>query len=79
MTGADTIDARGLTLIGLSIGDLTDVDRTAEQLLVPFGRKDTSGLDSMVDELRQRFGSGALTRASMIGRRVSSEVPKLPD
>ena len=78
-SAALTIDERGLTLIGLSIGDLTDADRTAEQLLVPFGRKDASGLDSMVDELRQRFGSGALTRASMIGRRAGFEVPKLPD
>ena len=76
---ADVIDARGLTLIGLSIGDLTDADRTNEQLLVPFGRKDTSGLDSMVDELRHRFGSAALTRASMLGRRTGFEVPKLPD
>jgi DNA polymerase IV len=78
-SAADVIDERGLTLIGLSVGDLVDADRTAEQLLVPFGRKDTSGLDAMVDELRERFGSAAVTRASMIGRRSSFEVPKLPD
>ena len=56
-----------------------DVDRTAEQLILPFGRKDPSGLDHAVDELRRRFGSGALTRASLIGQRASFEVPKLPD
>jgi DNA polymerase IV len=76
---AGTIDERGLTLIGLSLGDLTDVDRTAEQLIVPFGHKDTFGLDSTVDELRQRFGSAVLTRASLIGRHPGFEVPKLPD
>lgn len=76
---APIVDARGLTLIGLSIGDLRDVERTAEQLILPFGRKDPSGLDLAVDELRRRFGSGVLTRASLIGRRASFEVPKLPD
>ena len=78
-SATDLVEARGLTLIGLSVGDLTDADRTVEQLIVPFGSKDTSGLDAAVDELRQRFGNGALTRASLIGRRTGFEVPKLPD
>jgi DNA polymerase-4 len=50
-----------------------------EQLLLPFGRKDTSGLDAAVDDLRKRFGHHALTRASLLGSRQIFEVPKLPD
>lgn len=73
------IESRGLTLIGLSVGGLRSVERDAEQLLLPFGRKDASGLDAAVDELRQRFGHAALTRVSLLGRGGGGEVPKLPD
>lgn len=69
----------GLTLIGMSVGNLVDVDVEPSQLLLPFGRTDRSGLDPTIDELRERFGHGALTRASLLGRRQGFEVPKLPD
>ncbi len=77
-----TIDERGLTLIGLSVGNLASVDGDPvepEQLLLPFGRKDRSMLDDAVDALRRRFGHTALTRASLIGRTMQFETPKLPD
>ena len=51
-----TIDERGLTLIGLSVGNLASVDGDPvepEQLLLPFGRKDRSMLDDAVDSLRR--------------------------
>ncbi|MFW2336538.1 DNA polymerase IV [Ilumatobacter sp.] len=70
---------RGLTLIGLSVGNLVNVDDDTEQLMLPFGRKDRSQLDDAVDGLRDRFGHAALTRASLIGARQGFEVPKLPD
>ena len=73
------IEQRGITLIGLSVGNLRNQSDGVEQLLLPFGRKDTSGLDAAVDDLRKRFGSHALTRASLLGRRQDFEVPKLPD
>ena len=73
------IEQRGLTLIGLSVGNLRNQGDGVEQLLLPFGRKDTSGLDAAVDDLRKRFGHHALTRASLLGRRHGVEVPKLPD
>ena len=76
---ADMIEQRGLTLIGLSVGNLQNAGDATEQLLLPFGRKDRSGLDAMVDGLRDRFGHAALTRASLLGRRSGFEVPKLPD
>lgn len=74
-----TIERRGLTLIGLSVGGLVDRSDGAEQLLLPFGRSTASALDGVVDDLRERFGHAALTRASLIGERNGFEVPKLPD
>jgi len=76
---ADMIERRGLTLIGLSVGNLRNTDDHSEQLLLPFGRTDRSGLDEIVDGLRDRFGHAALTRASLLGRGGNFEVPKLPD
>ncbi len=76
---AAMIERRGLTLIGLSVGNLQNAGDHTEQLLLPFGRKDRSGLDEIVDGLRDRFGHAALTRASLLGRGGNSEVPKLPD
>ncbi len=76
---APMIERRGLTLIGLSVGNLHTVGDGSEQLLLPFGRKDPAGLDSAVDELRDRFGHAAITRASLIRQRSGFEVPKLPD
>jgi DNA polymerase-4 len=73
------IDARGLTLIGLSVGNLHTTRHSPEQLVLPFGRKDASGLDRALDAVRERFGARVLTRASLLGRAVGFEVPKLPD
>ena len=74
-----TIEQRGLTLIGLSVGGLANRSDETEQLLLPFGTHPESDLDGVVDGLRERFGHAAVTRASLIGRRTSFEVPKLPD
>jgi len=76
---AEMIERRGLTLIGLSVGNLQNAGDHTEQLVLPFGRKDRSGLDEIVDGLRDRFGHAALTRASLLGRGGNFEVPKLPD
>ena len=73
------VEERGLTLIGLSVGQLRSVGRDPEQLLLPFGRKDGSRLDDTLDELRDRFGASALVRGSLLHRRAGFEVPKLPD
>lgn len=76
---ADTVAHRGLTLIGLSVGNLRSSTDSTEQLLLPFGRGDSASLDGAIDALRDRFGSGALTRASLIRERQGFEVPKLHD
>jgi DNA polymerase-4 len=77
-----TIESKGLTLLGLSVGNLSSIPpdaRGVEQMVLPFGRKDRSLLDGALDDLRRRFGNKALTRASLLGRRTGFEVPKLPD
>jgi DNA polymerase IV len=69
------IARRGLTLIGISLTNLCDQD--AIQLALPFDR--TAGLDRTLDELRERFGSGAISRGTLVGQDTDVWVPILPD
>jgi DNA polymerase IV len=74
---APTIADRGLTLVGVAVGNLADAD--AVQLALPFDHHGTTALDTMLDEVCERFGSGAVTRAVLLGRDRGLEVPLLPD
>jgi DNA polymerase-4 len=67
---------RGCTLVGISLANLDNED--AIQLMLPFG-KDTTALDTALDELRERFGGKAVTRANQLGRDLGPSVPLLPD
>jgi DNA polymerase IV len=69
------IERRGLTLIGIALTSLCD--QNAIQLVLPFDR--TSALDRTLDELRERFGSGAIGRGALVGRDPGPWVPLLPD
>jgi DNA polymerase IV len=69
------IARRGLTLIGIALTNLCDA--RAIQLALPFDR--TAGLDRTLDELRERFGSGAISRGALLGQDVDAWVPLLPD
>jgi DNA polymerase-4 len=69
------IAERGLTLIGVALTNLCD--QSAVQLALPFDR--TSELDGTLDALRQRFGSGAISRGALVGRDNGTWVPLLPD
>jgi len=73
------IDERGCTLVGLSVGNLCN--DPPSQLVLPFSRHDTEALDDALDDLAERFGKGAVTRAVLLGRHrgFSGEVPLLPD
>jgi DNA polymerase IV len=71
------IERRGLTLVGVAVGNLNNDD--AVQLVLPFGRPRGSALDGAIDTVRERFGSGALTRAVLVGRDQGLSVPLLPD
>jgi DNA polymerase-4 len=76
-TSMPLIRSRGITLIGLTFGNLAD-DR-AVQLALPFDRHDSGALDIAVDGVRERFGSHAIGRAVLLGRDAESPVPLLPD
>lgn len=69
---------RGLTLVGVAVGNLAD-DASAVQLPLPFDRRRASALDAALDGVRDRFGSAAVTRAVLLGRERGQPVPMLPD
>jgi DNA polymerase-4 len=69
------IEERGCTLVGLAVANLDD----SPQLTLPLERKSRSALDAAVDEVRERFGVGALTRGVLLGRDQGFTVPLLPD
>ncbi len=69
------IERRGLTLIGIALTNLSDAG--AVQLVLPFDR--TRDLDAVVDRVRDRFGSNAITRGVLVGRDPGIWVPMLPD
>jgi DNA polymerase-4 len=71
------VDERGLTLIGVALGNLMSAD--AVQLTLPVDRHTSYDLDLALDTVRERFGAGSLTRASVLGKRVGQPVPVLPD
>ena len=66
----------GITLIGISLTNLED--EGAIQLALPVDRVRTRALDAAVDDVRERFGSGAITRAVLLGRESGLEMPLLP-
>jgi nucleotidyltransferase/DNA polymerase involved in DNA repair len=63
-----TIRRRGLTLVGITVGNL-DGRHVGVQLELPLERGWSAALDVAVDEVRERFGSDAITRAALLGRR----------
>jgi DNA polymerase IV len=69
-----TIERQGLTLVGVSVANL---DETADQLTLPLDPR--TALDIALDEVRDRFGAAAVTRAVLLGRKPGLTVPLLPD
>jgi len=68
---------RGITLIGITFSNLFGDD--AVQLALPFDGPPTSAIDATLDSLHERFGSSAVTRGVLLGRREGLRVPLLPD
>jgi DNA polymerase-4 len=71
------IEERGITLVGVSVANLRDGREV--QLALPFARHSSDALDEAIDEIRDRFGSSAVIRAVLLGRRRGVEMPLLPD
>ena len=71
------LERRGLTLVGISVANLEDA--SAVQLVLPFGGTDREALDAALDEVRDRFGSAAITRGVLLGRDPGFTMPLLPD
>jgi DNA polymerase-4 len=69
------IERQGLTLIGIALTSL--YDRGAVQLMLPFNR--SRDVDAVVDRVRDRFGSKAITRGVLVGQDAGVWVPLLPD
>jgi DNA polymerase IV len=76
-TALPLIERQGLTLVGLAVANLDNDD--AVQLTLPFDRHCGDALDAALDEVRERFGATAITRAVLLGRDPGLTMPLLPD
>jgi DNA polymerase IV len=72
---AELIQREGLTLLGVTVGNLENND--PDQLVLPLDPQ--AALDAAIDDIRARFGPTAVTRAVLLGRDLGLEVPLLPD
>jgi DNA polymerase-4 len=72
-----SIEERGLTLVGVAVANLQR-DRPLQPPL-PFDAHSSIALDATIDEVRERFGRDAITRAVLLGRDDGLTVPLLPD
>ena len=68
------IEHRGITLVGVALTGLEDSGPGQ----LPLDDR-TALLDSTLDELRDRFGTEAITRAVLIDRDEHPRLPQLPD
>ncbi|MEY2448561.1 MAG: polymerase [Acidimicrobiaceae bacterium] len=71
------IQRQGLTCIGVAVTNLDNDD--AIQLVLPFDGHCDGRLDAALDDVRERFGSSAISRAVLVGRDQGLSVPLLPD
>jgi DNA polymerase-4 len=71
------IERRGLTLVGVAVANLDDDG--AVQLALALDAHSGIALDAALDDVRGRFGSGAITRAVLLGADPGPSVPLLAD
>jgi DNA polymerase-4 len=71
------IEQHGLTLVGVAVANLEN--DVPAQLVLPFDRCSGGALDAVLDEVRERFGPTAITRAVLLGRDPGLSMPLLPD
>ena len=70
------IEDRGCTLVGVALSNLDD---GSPQLEMDVDGHCPGALDATLDDVRQRFGSAAITRGVLVGRDPGISVPILPD
>jgi DNA polymerase-4 len=71
------VEREGLTLVGISVANLEN--DCPLQLHLPIDASCSGALDAAIDEIRERYGSDAITRAVLLGREQGLVVPLLPD
>jgi len=69
------IERQGITLVGIALSNLAD--HHAAQLALDGDPSAT--LDATLDDLRDRFGTDAITRAVLLGHDEGPLAPRLPD
>jgi DNA polymerase-4 len=63
--------------VGIAVANLSS--DAAVQLALPLGHQRGAALDAAIDDVREKFGTAALTRAVLLGRDPGLTVPMLPD
>jgi DNA polymerase-4 len=76
-TAMPLIEVQGITLIGVSLGNLAN--DSAVQLALPFEGATAEQIDTTLDDVRGKFGSDAITRAVLLNKDPGIAVPHLPD
>jgi len=76
-TATPLIERQGITLVGVAVTNLHNAD--AVQLPLPFDGIDAAALDLALDDIRERFGTKAISRTVLLGRHEGFTVPLLPD
>jgi DNA polymerase-4 len=64
VAAAPLIQRRGVTLVGITI---SGIERDSGQLALPLHGYDEGALDATLDEVRERFGTAAISRATLLG------------
>jgi DNA polymerase-4 len=70
------IEARGITLVGISLTNLEEADPLQLTLTEDWR---PHALDDALDRVKDRYGSDAITRAVLVGRSPGVSMPLLPD
>jgi len=77
-TEAGTVNALLLSETATGVAAVGALESVTVQLALPFDNH-TEALDSALDDIHERFGSKAVTRATLLGRNTGMQVPLLPD
>ena len=57
------VQRRGVTLVGITI---SGIERDSGQLALPLHGHDAGALDTTIDEVRERFGTSSISRATLL-------------